>query len=228
MENWFENIFIDLYDNLKSTLYNDIKQETFGKLLKNGEYDVVIQKFSTKNYINNIINSYTKTPNARQNIWTQFDLDCNRTNILFKRDLTERRINQQNDFIHEMTKIGFDDYVYPCANVDSLNMVDILGMLCNQSSYAFSYSECHNQLADPDNNIFVFNSSSNRYIRISVESGDDSGEGVIGIHIGANFKIMNPYKNVVLGYVETCITIDASYDNDDLVFYDGIFEWSFI
>lgn len=199
------NIFIKLYEELHNTIKNDILNES--RSIR--EYDIVLKTINTKNYIDNLLSSYDS---KEENIWHQFDLDCDRTNIIIEGN----RFDNQTDFKLYMNKFGMDDYYY-----DDLNMTCILGLLCNQSSYTLSYTECHNLFADPYNEIYVFNSSTNRFIKIII------GDNKINIQIIANFKLMDISKIIILGYIETCITIEAIYNSHEIHFLNGFLEWNF-
>lgn len=209
MDDLFITLFNNLYDDIKDDIRNDHEKKS--SIIK--KYDVVIRTFNTEHYFNDLLLSYN---NDEDEIWRQFDLDCGRTDII----LNNQKCKTQDEFIESidnLKKYKMDDYYYR-----NINMTGMLGLLCNQSSYALSYNECHHLFADPDNNIYVFNMSSNRFIKISIK------DNKINVQISANYKLMDINNVITLGIIETCITLDAIITENNVHFLNGVLEWNFL
>jgi hypothetical protein len=112
--------------------------------------------FNIPIYLRENLKSYRFDPSE---IWEQFEKDCPRSTIY----VNDKQIFSRTDLIENLSMVQpytvrFKQYV--------LNLMTIIAMLCNQSSYAFPYiflSKVQNMF---DSNVIASNCTDNREIKI--------------------------------------------------------------
>ena len=159
--------FDDDFDLIEDYVIVDcLEEDKIDEYLKNRHFkykeDSVVL-FSIPIYIRENLKSYNYDPS---NIWEQFEKDCPRSTIyindnqiLSKQDLTDNLPTMR----HTTVKVEY--FVF--------NLVTVVAMLCNQSSYAFPYIFLNKLQSNRDSNVIASNCSDNRIIKIETIMNDD-------------------------------------------------------
>ena len=143
-------------------------------------FDDIIM-FDCEVFLEKNLKSYHYDPN---NIWRQFIQDCPRSIITFNGEL----VNIEN-YEHKFNKKIMMNRCKINVNDISYELYDILGMICNQSSFAFPYFYLSNLF----NTKYckILSSASNRYIDIQ------KSEHLMDIVISTTFELRNIRTNTV-------------------------------
>lgn len=138
-----------------------------------------------------------------QDIWKQFDVDCPRMKIY----VNNKRIKNQKNFKNKLKSL-----LGACViiNTDIFEIIDILGMLCNQSSFFLSYKFLHKakQFTYDNDYIQVTNSSSNRSVKVNIKHNK------LSIIAETNFAIKNILEDKIISKINTVIVIDGCVKNN--------------
>jgi hypothetical protein len=99
------------------------------------------------------------------NIWDQFEKDCPRSTIYINDILIHNEIQLRNELY------GMRKHLVTVNN-NMYNIITIIAMLCNQSSYAFPYLFLNKVQAASNSNIIAMNCSDNRSIKIKINNNN--------------------------------------------------------
>ena len=196
-----DNIYLDS----DYVIINYVEEDKLDDHIETLGYNIVrdsILAFNTQIYLKEILKSYHY---KAEEIWYQFDLDCSRCKLYLDDDV----ITNSSDL-----KLKLDQFKNNIITIDNtnFNILTIIAMLCNQSSYAFPYVLCHKILSDIKKNIFISNLSSNRYVKIKIK------ESSIDISIEADFGLRDIEKNKVISKINIILLISMNIVDGNYVF----------
>jgi hypothetical protein len=155
--------------------------------------------FNLDNFINKNFKSYNYDMNS---VWDQFKADSPRITLLVNKtkvDTPEKFKKQLNKLTNTSVKIN--------KNIHKL--IDIVAMLCNQSSFALSFKfllKAHMQ-TDLKNreDIYVVGSSSNRSIKVNFNNKTKE----LNIIMETAYNLTNIAENKVISKINSIIVIDG-------------------
>ncbi len=170
--------------------------------------------FDTMNFLKQNIISYNF---SKENIWRQFDHDCPRTEIIINNEL----VTGKNQFIE---KLKF----YKSHNVTigkyQFDLLAILAMISNQSSYAFPYNFLYKIHSYYDENLIITNCTNNR--NISFNFNKDCPES-LKIKIETNMLLRHLWNKIEPTELNIVLLIELntlnSIDGNGIFSKNGIF-----
>lgn len=155
--------------------------------------------FNMDNFINNNFKSYNYDINS---VWNQFKADSPRITLLVnnKKVKTPEKFKKQLDKLTN-TSVKISNNIY--------KLIDIVAMLCNQSSFALSFKfllKAHMQ-TDLKNreDIYVVGSSSNRSIKVNFNNKTKE----LNIIMETDYNLTNVAENKVISKINSIIVIDG-------------------
>ncbi len=174
----FEILDRDSLDNDQDyAIINYIKEDDIDSYLESVEYDIDsknnIVAFDQETFMREILKSYNYNVNR---ILEQYDVDFPRNRIYFN-----NRRYTDDDYLKYKFKV-FDRLRYNIDGID-FDFLIILQLLCNQSSYAFSYSLMHKLYSNECKQLMVTGLHSGRKIKINTD------DGTLSISMKADFGI---------------------------------------
>lgn len=152
------------------------KMEQFIKCKKYNHKENSVLSFNVPIYLQENLKSYNYDS---YNVWDQFEKDCPRTSIY----VNDQLIHNEDMLRHALVKI--QPYII-YTNGKMYNMVTIIAMICNQSSYAFPYIFLNQVQHNVNSDIVAVDCSDNRSIRINVNDNNLK----IWIDTDVNFRSM--------------------------------------
>ncbi len=198
----FNVINFDKLDVKENYLHNEfvmvdyVEEDKIDEFLKYKNYnhreDSLIS-FNVPIFMNNNLQSYK---NDSFNIWNQFDLDCPRSPIY----VNNKKINSDTELRIELK--NFQKY-FVKSECNMFNLVTIIAMLCNQSSYAFPYIFFNKVENNTNSNVVATNCTDNRSINIETH---DNG---IKIWIKTDVLFRNVKKNIIDAKANIKLLIEA-------------------
>lgn len=166
-----------LDDSLDYAIINYIKEDNIDLYLEAIEYDIDnknnVVAFDQETFLREIIKSYNYNVTK---ILDQYDVDFPRNRIYFN----NKRYKDDNYLKHKFEI--FNGLQYKIDEVD-FDFLIILQLLCNQSSYAFSYSLMNKLYSNEKKQLMVVGLHSGRKIKINTD------DGTLSISMKADFGI---------------------------------------
>ena len=144
-------------------------------------------------FLDEIIKSYKSI----DNIYNQFDLDCNRTNI----EINNNKITNIKQFEEN---IGCTQHI-KFSNDSLNNLYEYLVMITLQSSYAFPYIFLHKLYCENKGYIMASNLSTNRNIHINTFTE------YLQILIECDLEIKNYKENITLKKINVTLYLKSKY-----------------
>jgi len=169
--------------------------------------------FDTNVYINEIYKTYKFDV---ENIKKQFLVDAMRMNII----INNKPISSFNDFGKNL---------HWFKNIKIENLYNLTMMLCNQSSYGFSYELMHK--LHYNENCLITNTSTNRQLHINTT--DDN----LMITLEHDLCVMNSFNNKIIKKINIVVYITSesylsllmnnSWDINDIIKNNSLIVWKY-
>jgi len=170
--------------------------------------------FEMEPYFEKIFTSYKYDV---QSIWEQTKIDLPRTLVV----CNKIPVTEVDHLVASFPQYKDIPVTY---KGNTFTLLDIIALLCNQSSYAFPYFFFHKLKGDFTKNKMISNLPSNRKVSFKIK------DGKLVISMRADFGIMNFETNQLEAKISMKLSIDEKSVNnvklEDLFSRYGILEWT--
>lgn len=231
--------FIDIYNILYESIQKDIRQELC-KNMNLSNYNINIYpdftvinyveednlddyinimdnkqdnntiSFKMSIYLNEILKSYNFD---KAKIWNQLELDLPRTSVYIN-DILISDVDKFKELTCDflMSDIKINNQMY--------DLVTILAMLSNQSSYGFPYIFLYKLYCQNQKNVFLTSESTGRYVKFNFDQNTNN----ISISIEADFGVKNIEEDIKLHSINMALLINI---NVNTFSQNGLLSWRF-